>query len=512
MKLVVIDDEEKVCRLICALIDWERLGIEAAGTAADGEDGLNLIRVVRPDILITDIRMPGKDGLELIAEAKSFLPHLQVIIISGYSQFDYAQAAIRYGVVNYLLKPVKKQELNTILEKITREHRQRLAETDRIEKLEGQVRQTQQNRQKEALHRAITDSRFDVPEDISLPLPCRIAVVKLDAIDPPYTINVAPILAARLEDHLEAILDRPYIFTVSDLFFILAVGGTDTPYGEALLGWCKKQVELFRQFTMTVAIGMPVTERSSLYAGAQSAFYGVSRRLEEGPLKIYRNDTAVSEAEYTTAPYNAGLAAALLHENEAEWVKAYTAFRTALEAEACTPYRYEIAIQQTAETVLEKITPHIESETGKALAALLSAVYCAPSRSLLWERFQFFLQTAHEKISAAVHEKLVRPVRDAQRYIAAHYAENTLSLNGIAEYVGLSSIYFSTLFKKSCGIGFAEYLQNVRMDHAKQLLSGTNRPIKEIAFAIGYTDPKHFAKVFKTATGVKPHEYRQLYE
>ena len=185
MKLVVIDDEEKVCRLICALIDWERLGIEAAGTAADGEDGLNLIRVVRPDILITDIRMPGKDGLELIAEAKSFLPHLQVIIISGYSQFDYAQAAIRYGVVNYLLKPVKKQELNTILEKITREHRQRLAETDRIEKLEGQVRQTQQNRQKEALHRAITDCRFDVPEDISLPLPCRIAVVKLDAIDPP---------------------------------------------------------------------------------------------------------------------------------------------------------------------------------------------------------------------------------------------------------------------------------------------------------------------------------------
>lgn len=111
MKIIVLDDEKRVCDLVCALVLQDELNLELAGTANDGAKGLQLIKEVNPDIVITDIRMPSMDGLELIEKAKDFNPNLQFIIISGYRQFDYAKKAIKFGVSDYLLKPLNQNEL-----------------------------------------------------------------------------------------------------------------------------------------------------------------------------------------------------------------------------------------------------------------------------------------------------------------------------------------------------------------------------------------------------------------
>ena len=110
LKVIIADDERLICRLVQALCDWEVLDMEVAGLAENGLEALALIERERPDILITDIRMPGCDGLELIRRAKELRPELEIVIISGYAHFEYAQTAIRYGVGNYLLKPIKKDE------------------------------------------------------------------------------------------------------------------------------------------------------------------------------------------------------------------------------------------------------------------------------------------------------------------------------------------------------------------------------------------------------------------
>ena len=118
LKVVIADDERLICRLVQALGDWEVLDMEVAGLAENGLEALALIERERPDILITDIRMPGCDGLELIRRAKELRPELEIVIISGYAHFEYAQTAIRYGVGNYLLKPIKKDELMETLRKM----------------------------------------------------------------------------------------------------------------------------------------------------------------------------------------------------------------------------------------------------------------------------------------------------------------------------------------------------------------------------------------------------------
>lgn len=102
IKVIIADDEENVCRLIRSLIDWESLDMEIVGIAHNGVEALNLVKSLSPDLMITDIRMPGYDGLEMIRRAKNIAQDLNFIIISGYPHFEYAQNAIKYGVGDYL--------------------------------------------------------------------------------------------------------------------------------------------------------------------------------------------------------------------------------------------------------------------------------------------------------------------------------------------------------------------------------------------------------------------------
>ena len=118
VKLVVADDEEKVCRLIIALGEWKKLGIEVVGTASNGIQALDMINREKVDILITDIRMPGCSGLELIEKVRKLSPDIKIMIVSGYANFEYAQNAIKQGCSEYLLKPINKAALNEALAKM----------------------------------------------------------------------------------------------------------------------------------------------------------------------------------------------------------------------------------------------------------------------------------------------------------------------------------------------------------------------------------------------------------
>ena len=130
LKVIIADDEERVCRLVQMLADWGALGMEVAGTAANGLEALELVERIKPDILITDIRMPGCDGLELIERAKAMSPNLEIALISGYAQFEYAQTAIRLDVGGYILKPIKKAVLTDTLAKLGAKCRERAASSN----------------------------------------------------------------------------------------------------------------------------------------------------------------------------------------------------------------------------------------------------------------------------------------------------------------------------------------------------------------------------------------------
>lgn len=135
ISVMLADDEERVCRLIQALVDWQKFDMQIVGIAHNGVEALELAQETRPDIVITDIRMPGCSGLELIQHMRQLCTEAEFIIISGYTDFEYAKTAIQYGVSDYLRKPISKQELQETLEQLGQKIRKRVqmkSETDKL--------------------------------------------------------------------------------------------------------------------------------------------------------------------------------------------------------------------------------------------------------------------------------------------------------------------------------------------------------------------------------------------
>ena len=171
LKVLIADDEKKVCQLIANLIDWEALGFEIAGVVNDGISAYRFIQENTVNLMITDIRMPGCDGMELIQKVKVLYPNMYIVIISGYSQFDYAQNAIRYGVEDYLLKPIRKKDLMATLQKILDRYKEEIRDArkwqDIQKRLEENVEKVKRSLLEDLLKRPEKFGGFFIREKIN---------------------------------------------------------------------------------------------------------------------------------------------------------------------------------------------------------------------------------------------------------------------------------------------------------------------------------------------------------
>lgn len=411
LKVVIADDEIRICQLIQALVNWEEMGMEIAGTANNGINACEVIEKVCPDILITDIRMPGCSGLELIEKIKKTKPELEIIIISGYAHFEYAQQAIRYGVGYYLLKPINKVELMGILEKLKNKIGERI--------------DSEQNRQE-------------------------------------------------------------------------------------LLRQAQLQKSIFEPVSFSMSVGMPVTGTRKLGESVQEALKLIPERMVKGSGRLLEN---------------LGEPSSLKEENLLE--KYLREITIAVEVMSAEQADAAVIYLQNETRKIKNIHGYELLELIGAVADLFAACVQMQERSRNLELFKKQCRecTGTEKLfgclldfqrrfimeMAQKHENdTVRPVRKAKEYIQSHYSE-PLTLEGISEMVGLSTAYFSALFKKTEGEGFAKYLINVRIEQAKVLLRETNLPVTEICRRVGYNDLRHFTHTFERATEVKPSVYRKLY-
>ena len=151
LKVVIVDDEKMICSLISQLLDWEELGAKIVGMAYTGTEALEMIQEQRPDIIISDIRMPGYDGLELIKRTKEAGIESEFIMISGFKQFEYAQNAMKYGVKYYLLKPIEEGKLTEIIKEIAENIACRKAQKNHEMRIEQELQETRDKMKKRFL-------------------------------------------------------------------------------------------------------------------------------------------------------------------------------------------------------------------------------------------------------------------------------------------------------------------------------------------------------------------------
>lgn len=535
LKVIVADDEEKICQLILKLVDWESLGMEVVGTAANGLEALEKIRQLVPDVVITDIRMPGCDGMEMIRQAKQVNGSTEFVIISGYRHFEYAQTAIKYGVSDYLLKPIKKEELTSTLQKI----RERYLEKTEQLTFEERVRLVLKNdagRLRTSYFSGILYPKSRGQESLTL-----------DEINNQYHYSFRPgcfqmicikfdRIPSRDQKSLEFLADKTSQLADQVIRefchdFELYV---ESSYVYMLLNYQEEEKKAVRHqiksmldglivlesimegLRVTIGAGDAVNSALQIRQSLRTSRWRVEQRLISGAGTVIdcevqeTADLAESQLFYD---FNAAMTKALESlETEQVHLVLQKLKRGLLDRENITGHEVLQMSKEVCNLYLfcmknQKIT--LENESGFVERYNTGADDCDSVDAL----FGFLTAEIEGSFSKAAQQKKQednRPIRTAKKYMKEHYME-PITLEDVSAMAGFNPTYFSSLFKKETGSSFLEYLSGVRMDEAKRLLRETGIPVAVVCEHVGYSDVKYFTKAFIKYTGLKPNEYRKLY-
>jgi len=534
LKVIIADDEKNICILIQKLIDWRSLGMEVVATAQNAVDAFEYIEMYRPDIVITDIRMPGYDGIELIRKMKKQELEASFIVISGYKYFEYAHDALKLGVKHYLLKPIDKEELYNALKEILDEKRALVEQREKEKALENTVRQTRK-RMKEHFLTGILNNQVDAAmpmEEINENYQCafkkgvfQASFLKIDAegTDADEMRN----LLMMMNTHLENILNergREFINSVTNSGIVTVINSEngemralEDEYAQ-IFSVLMRQINKFKDYHMTWGVGMPVSSIEKTKCSIQNAADAVKCRSRIGMDRvIYMYKTQFRPVDLNSifdepaVRSMKNIVEALDYKTFSEEVDLHMGMihRVAFYSPVAV-YDYFDSVTAVIEETL--ISLKIQEETTERFIRELQAILdCTVAEHMIIEKYRAAVRKFMVQMLSEKKQQSKLPLRLAKAYVSEHYMEQ-ISLEDVGAAINMSTSYLSTMFKKEIGVNFSDYLMNCRIEAAKLLLKEEpDAGIAEVAERVGYHDARYFSKIFNKIVGLKPSTYRKLY-
>ena len=533
MKVLIVDDEKHVRDAINLLAHWEEHGITEVLQASDGEAAITMIEAHKPQIVLTDMRMPHKDGTELLTWLHTHAPSIKVVVISGYDDFNLVRHTLISGGMDYILKPVQAAALNTALAQAVSCWRQEEQARDRVTRQRMEVNEMKPHYADKLLTDLITgEGRRDailaqLREEIKLPLPqsrCSIAVLDVSHLDHK--------LRAKFQNQLQLLL-----FTLINICNeILQQRGFAfrqlNRAGEIVILYGDEQ-RAFTPLLQAINEGLYSTLRRRFHFGIsdirsfpeeaprayQEASLALWRRnlLEPKLLHAFQSDvTAASRPLRLTTMQEQLRLAALSGASEqmetvtATWLDHIQGLQ-AITPEQLTQWDKEWDWMQMQWLEGEGDAPPSEEKTKPTDAEQSPPLPLNEdgflSLGLLKQQFRDRLH-AVSKIMTQQHTKENFFIHDIAKYLERHYQQE-ISLQDIAAKFFLSREYIARKFKQEYGVTLLDYLSRFRIDKAKQLLHNPHLRIAQVAEMVGYQDEKYFSKVFKKLEGITPGEFRK---
>ena len=542
LKTFLVEDEVVIREMIKKMIPWEQYGFELVGEAADGEMALPLILKKKPDLLITDIKMPFMDGLTLCKLVKKELPDIRIVILSGYDDFNYAKQAISIGVEDYLLKPITKNAFIERLEEIHNRYEHEKTQREYYEKFRLEMQEYEKNASRdffETLVRADSDlaELYRRADKLNLDIVAEaynILIFTPDTSEGSYnTDDQCSDWEAEVQDkinnyflnHPVAILFRHQVFS----YAILVKGQKDTI--EKHTEECVKAIHRIMDQTegktdWFVAVGEPADRLSMLGQSYRTAARANSFRYlydghildyqsletrKENPSDSYREDS-VQLRNVNINALNPAILQKFLSSGLAEEVEDFIRdYFNAIGQEPMGSLVFRnyvvLNVRFSVLSFLKKLgcddseisgqeTDNIVEETGKSIETAVA--YC---EKMLKKAISLRDENAGNQNRSVL--------KRAVEFIDQNYMDEELSLNKAAHVANVSANHFSALFSQNMGQTFTEYLTGLRMSKAKELLRCTAMRSSEIAGEVGYKDAHYFSYLFKKTQGMTPSEYRK---
>ncbi len=520
LKVVLVEDETVIREGIRDTVPWEEYGYSFVGEAQDGEMALSVIRKTRPDVLITDIKMPFLDGLSLSKIVSEEFPKTKIIIISGYDDFEYARTAIEIGVEQYLLKPITKMNLKKVL-------------TELREKIESSKQQEDyQTQYSDEMHEY---ERFDRRRLFEKMFNGKLSVMEIydeagkQGIE--LTATAYNLLLVNIIDDENNTEELIHYFLRNPQYVLF--GWNINTYGVLVMSdssniddTTKKAVDMVETICKPleesvkwyVALGNPVERLSMLPECYQAANHNYAMRflqpdqhiLSSKTIRAYTTegeDTGINNVEPQKMDPNIikdFLDKGIITEIP-DFVESYVA--SVKEALRSTMFRdymvlnIRFAIHAYVESLGSSREEHTEYMNNKDFELHIAAedieVY-----------FIDMLQAALQIRDRESDFQSGKVLRKTLEYIDNNFFRESLSLNEVANEVNVSANYLSAVFSQRQEKTFVEYITGKRMEKAKKLLKTTEMSSGEIAQEVGYKDPHYFSFVFKKTQGCSPREYR----
>ena len=534
LKIFLVEDEYVVREGIKNNIDWAKEGFIFSGEAADGELAFPLIQAEQPDIIITDIKMPFMNGLDLSRLVVKALPQSKIIILSGHEEFSYAQEAIKIGVTEYLLKPIKSTEL---IETVKRIGKQIIAEREERENYERYKREMEENeteKMRRLFNEMITGTLsiakiLERGKEYGIELSAKLYQIILFKYNIKNKDEIYSREILELEKEINSVnsrYDNIIMFdrAIEGIAFLIkgdSSGHLDSTR-EAFISRLKDVMEKYPHIRYFGGIGIQVDRLTALSQSYESAARAFSYRFifenndiisSNQVLSFYRqdeDDTVLSEIELESLDLKK--ADAFLKSGEAEEITYFVeeflkSIGSASEKSFLFKQYIIMNIYFTVVAFLKEIgSPDLSiEEPFKGLEGIKEMYY---DNQKAKDYIIRIFSAAIERRDALRNKRYHRIIDQAKEYINRHFADEDISLYETAAYVNLSPSHFSSVFSKETGKSFIRYLTDLRMSKAREMLKCTDMRCSDISIAVGYKDAHYFSYLFKKAHTCSPMQYR----
>lgn len=534
-KLLLVDDKVDSIEAISKLMDWKSLKIEKVIVATNGKEAIDKVFEDMPDIVITDIKMPVMDGLELAEEIKKINDEIITIILSGYDKFSFAQKALKLGVKEYLLKPVSIEDITKVIGNAVQILETRKDMKQEKGSLKTDMKKTERVLKEEYLNRLVKKSSAQISlltekyNDVSIDIGMENVISIIVWID-----SYSEIMKNKTPNELDTMLlalqniftnamsqYQCEIFRSNEKEICILLNNPQNKNIKLFLGEIGKKLKDIQRLindtlniSVTIGIGKWVRSLEQIHTSYQNALEVIKYRIIRGKNNIinsYDMDTGYldneknyfANVEKIISLFKRGQYDELMMELSEFWQKVK-------ENNNISPIEFKsIMIQMLlfANTVLQDY--NIENEEfrdrmQKAISLLDTYSTKNDVEGKIAECFQLGIDLICE--NKAYLGRL--DVDRALSYIKENFKEN-ISLKEVADYSNLSPSYLSMLIKEYTGENFKDILIKYRMERAKQLLMIKDYKIYEVASMVGYNDRRHFSDTFKKYTGLIPTEYKE---
>lgn len=501
-KVILVDDEAEVIDMIEKKIHWNDLGFEVAGSATNGVKALELVEKLQPDVVLTDIKMPYMDGLELSRRLNREYPNIYIMLCTGFDEFEYAKEAVHLEIKEYMLKPVNATELSESLTNLKHTLDREREEKLNVKKLNDYFQEVLPKLQSNFFISLIEGrvekhdyERFLQAYQVDMKGPLFGCVIfhtsenhVPEGMNPLLlSMSVEREIKQRLMDQWNC---REFIY-MGNTLLILELDAEDkiTQITDA----CDSLYEISLSY-----------ERAR-EAVSYRVLYGTKRAINIGEIVPKEQIKPVQSEESRMQT----LFRAIRIGDSAEIERAAHGEMEKLHKNTETMSQYNLATMEIVSGFFKFCTDN--SLDFNKISGNMQNIYEKVSQmdeSSLTAWIVQMSETISEKLKCARNSSARRLIVEAQNIVQERYMEADISLDEVCAVLGVSNSYFSSVFKKEAGKSFISYLTDYRMDIAAEMILNTDEKSYTIAEKVGYLDANYFSYVFKKKFGVSPSKYR----